>query len=187
MIYSFHRTKISFKGQRPTNKFVHFLANAKWLIAGTAWLIANVARHFFEIILLRQNKWPKWHFFENILLPHIVDLGNIYLKVASFDQFKQVSKPQWLLSQTPCSWTGRWTGRDLQSWCAPPPHPAGFFNLRFSCGSLKQAFHKISVRLQHLQDVFFGLVSPKKCQCQITCKSLQKSSKCQNFLRVWHF
>ena len=22
--------------------------------------------------------------------------------------------------------------------------------------------------------------------CQITCKSLQKSSKCQNFLRVWH-
>ena len=23
-------------------------------------------------------------------------------------------------------------------------------------------------------------------QCQITCKSLQKSSKCQNFLRVWH-
>ena len=23
-------------------------------------------------------------------------------------------------------------------------------------------------------------------KCQITCKSLQKSSKCQNFLRVWH-
>ena len=24
-------------------------------------------------------------------------------------------------------------------------------------------------------------------KCQITCKSLQKSFKCQNFLRVWHF
>ena len=24
-------------------------------------------------------------------------------------------------------------------------------------------------------------------ECQITCKSLKKSSKCQNFLRVWHF
>ena len=23
-------------------------------------------------------------------------------------------------------------------------------------------------------------------KCQITCESLQKSSKCQNFLRVWH-
>ena len=23
-------------------------------------------------------------------------------------------------------------------------------------------------------------------KCQITCKSLQKSSKCQNFIRVWH-
>ena len=23
-------------------------------------------------------------------------------------------------------------------------------------------------------------------KCQITCKSLQKSSKCPNFLRVWH-
>ena len=23
-------------------------------------------------------------------------------------------------------------------------------------------------------------------KCQITCKSLQKSSRCQNFLRVWH-
>ena len=24
-------------------------------------------------------------------------------------------------------------------------------------------------------------------KCQITCRSHQKSSKCQNFLRVWHF
>ena len=34
---------------------------------------------------------------------------------------------------------------------------------------------------------FFLLVHPKKLtKCQITCKSLQKSYKCQNFLRVWH-
>ena len=40
---------------------------------------------------------------------------------------------------------------------------------------------------RQLYRVFFLLVRPKKwLKCQITCKSLQKSSKCQNFTRVWH-
>ena len=34
--------------------------------------------------------------------------------------------------------------------------------------------------------VFFILVCPKMTKCQITCKSRQKSSICQNFLGVWH-
>ena len=33
---------------------------------------------------------------------------------------------------------------------------------------------------------FFNWSALKMTKCQITCKSLQKSSKCQNFLRVWH-
>ena len=33
--------------------------------------------------------------------------------------------------------------------------------------------------------VFFNWSAQKMTKCQITCKSLQKSSKCQNFLRVW--
>ena len=35
--------------------------------------------------------------------------------------------------------------------------------------------------------VFFTGPAKKMAKCQITCKCLQKSSKCQNFLRVWHF
>ena len=38
----------------------------------------------------------------------------------------------------------------------------------------------------NLQGVFFNWSALKMTKCQITCKSLQKSSKCQNFLRVWH-
>ena len=34
--------------------------------------------------------------------------------------------------------------------------------------------------------VFFNWSALKMTKCQITCKSLQKSSKCQNFQRVWH-
>ena len=34
--------------------------------------------------------------------------------------------------------------------------------------------------------VFFTVPPKKMTKCQITCKSLQKSSKCQNFRRVWH-
>ena len=34
--------------------------------------------------------------------------------------------------------------------------------------------------------VFFYCSAQKMTKCQITCKSLQKSSKCQNFRRVWH-
>ena len=37
-----------------------------------------------------------------------------------------------------------------------------------------------------IQGVFFNWSALKMTKCQITCKSLQKSSKCQNFLRVWH-
>ena len=37
----------------------------------------------------------------------------------------------------------------------------------------------------HLQGGFFNWSAQKMTKCQITCKSLQKSSKCQNFLRVW--
>ena len=38
----------------------------------------------------------------------------------------------------------------------------------------------------YLQGGFFNWSALKMTKCQITCKSLQKSSKCQNFLRVWH-
>ena len=37
-----------------------------------------------------------------------------------------------------------------------------------------------------LQGGFFNWSALKMTKCQITCKSLQKSSKCQNFQRVWH-
>ena len=37
-----------------------------------------------------------------------------------------------------------------------------------------------------IQGGFFNWSALKMTKCQITCKSLQKSSKCQNFLRVWH-
>ena len=37
-----------------------------------------------------------------------------------------------------------------------------------------------------IQGGFFNWSALKMIKCQITCKSLQKSSKCQNFLRVWH-
>ena len=36
-----------------------------------------------------------------------------------------------------------------------------------------------------IQGGFFNWSALKMTKCQITCKSLQKSSKCQNFLRVW--
>ena len=36
-----------------------------------------------------------------------------------------------------------------------------------------------------IQGGFFNWSAQKMTKCQITCKSLQKSSKCQNFLRVW--
>ena len=46
---------------------------------------------------------------------------------------------------------------------------------------------------KHLQEMasliqggFFNWSALKMTKCQITCKSLQKSSKCQSFLRVWH-
>ena len=39
---------------------------------------------------------------------------------------------------------------------------------------------------QVVQGGFFNWSALKMTKCQITCKSLQKSSKCQNFLRVWH-
>ena len=38
---------------------------------------------------------------------------------------------------------------------------------------------------KNLQGGFFNWSAQKMTKCQITCKSLQKSSKCQNFLRVW--
>ena len=38
----------------------------------------------------------------------------------------------------------------------------------------------------YIQGGFFNWSAQKMTKCQITCKSLQKSSKCQNFLRVWH-
>ena len=37
-----------------------------------------------------------------------------------------------------------------------------------------------------IQGGFFNWSALKMTKCQFTCKSLQKSSKCQNFLRVWH-
>ena len=37
-----------------------------------------------------------------------------------------------------------------------------------------------------IQGGFFNWSAQKMTKCQITCKSLQKSSKCQNFQRVWH-
>ena len=40
--------------------------------------------------------------------------------------------------------------------------------------------------LTYIQGGFFNWSALKMTKCQITCKSLQKSSKCQNFLRVWH-
>ena len=43
-----------------------------------------------------------------------------------------------------------------------------------------------SYRGTHLQGGFFNWSALKMTKCQITCKSLPKSSKCQNFLRVWH-
>ena len=39
-----------------------------------------------------------------------------------------------------------------------------------------------------VKGVFFDWSAQKNVKkCQITCKSLQKSSKYQNLLRVWHF
>ena len=43
------------------------------------------------------------------------------------------------------------------------------------------------ISINHIQGGFFNWSAQKMTKCQITCKSLQKSSKCQNFLRVWHF
>ena len=37
-----------------------------------------------------------------------------------------------------------------------------------------------------IQGGFFNWSALKMTKCQITCKSLQKSSKCQIFQRVWH-
>ena len=45
---------------------------------------------------------------------------------------------------------------------------------------------KYIINNHHLQGGFFNWSALKMTKCQITCKSLQKSSKCQNFLRVWH-
>ena len=38
----------------------------------------------------------------------------------------------------------------------------------------------------YIKGGFFNWSALKMTKCQITCKSLQKSSKCQNFLRVWN-
>ena len=45
----------------------------------------------------------------------------------------------------------------------------------------------LKCKIRFIYRVVFLTGPPKKMtKCQITCKSLQKSSKCQNFLRVWH-
>ena len=50
---------------------------------------------------------------------------------------------------------------------------------------IKVNFEKEST--SHLiQGGFFNWSALKMTKCQITCKSLKKSFKCQNFLRVWH-
>ena len=38
----------------------------------------------------------------------------------------------------------------------------------------------------HIQGGFFDCSAQKLTKCQITCKFLEKSSKYQNFQRVWH-
>ena len=42
------------------------------------------------------------------------------------------------------------------------------------------------IEVLYIQGGFFNWSALKMTKCQFTCKSLQKSSKCQNFLRVWH-
>ena len=49
-----------------------------------------------------------------------------------------------------------------------------------------QLTHFLPLLCQYLQGGFFNWSALKMTKCQITCKSLQKSSKCQIFLRVWH-
>ena len=44
--------------------------------------------------------------------------------------------------------------------------------------------YPITLRVE-IQGGFFDWSALKMTKCQIPCKSLQKSSKCQNFLRVW--
>ena len=47
-------------------------------------------------------------------------------------------------------------------------------------------YHHMSYHSSFVQGGFFNWSALKMTKCQITCKFLQKSSKCQNFLRVWH-
>ena len=64
----------------------------------------------------------------------------------------------------------------------------------WKCGFLTHREHKLSTSVTlefnqsstQIQGGFFNWSALKMTKCQITCKSLQKSSKCQNFLRVWH-
>ena len=48
------------------------------------------------------------------------------------------------------------------------------------------AQHHLNISYCLVQGGFFNWSALKMTKCQITCKSLPKSSKCQNFLRVWH-
>ena len=49
-----------------------------------------------------------------------------------------------------------------------------------------QKSQKLRADFKYVQGGFFNWSAQKMTKCQITCKSLQKSSKCQNFQRVWH-
>ena len=53
-------------------------------------------------------------------------------------------------------------------------------------GDFELVFRRWPQMWRILQGVFFNWSALKMTKCQITCKSLQKSSKCQNFLRVWY-
>ena len=65
----------------------------------------------------------------------------------------------------------------------PLSRPFGQYHCRF----LHLSKVKVSLFVEfYIQGVFFDWSAPKMTKCQITCKSLQKSSKCQNFLRVCH-
>ena len=62
----------------------------------------------------------------------------------------------------------------------PSLHVGSILLVRLTKDDKKSA----ALLVSKLQGGFFNWSAQKMTKCQITCKSLQKSSKCQNFLRV---
>ena len=111
----------------------------------------------------RQGRWSKWHFKNSVN-------AWIFFRVDSWMTFK---------GKTPY---GQQKAEKVKKAKKAKFSPIGFRPPKPKPEQRMWKYLLCSI----VQGGFFNWSALKMTKCQITCKSLQKSSKCQNFLRVWH-